>query len=355
MVKMDQTQLIDTLLALSDQISSGDALQNIFKRMATIQPEFSSEWNLIYQEVGTGEKIATAFRHIFSPDILISIRAGEQAGDLAAAIDEKRKSCELDLAIGQLLSKIYFPLYIGAAGLVVALCFLGLLIPMMFTAMENLPGAEDAINGFVYVFSQELNGYMTSPLIISLSIVTIGVIVYLVKTNLELRSMLYEFFLGVPVLGQGLTSIAFSRWSKSMTVLTKGGSVDISDALELSLEVLPKPLQGGVQLFMLDYLEQGIASASDPLTKTDTDPRRKWPYMIPLAFQVSESNGEISSQMNRASERLTAQGERLLTRFTSVANSFCIAIVMFLVLSPLALYYAEFAKVMQAAVGGLVR
>ncbi len=248
----------------------------------------------LLDKIKSGTHLSSAlnlYPETFDPVYISMIRAAEESGRLAQALEELslliRRQEKLKK---ELWAAASYPAFLGIFCLLVAFCLLFFVIPSM---KELFEGRElHPLTRFVLSLSEFLQAHGIT-LLLSLSVFLLGFI-WVVRRKAS-QVVIQKIFLSIPILKTVILYSALIRFCKAGSILLKGG-VSFIDAVRLSREVMNnRPLQEILAKAEAEVLEG----------KSFSENLKDSPYIPPLCVRmiaIGEETGNMARMLENIAE-----------------------------------------------------
>ncbi|SIR01622.1 type II secretion system F family protein [Marinobacterium stanieri] len=334
---MSLHQLEDAAGFLGDQLRAGIPLSDVVTRMEWLQPRHAEAWREAAHSISQGHPLSFAMQDLWPAQMIKLIEAGEIAGTLPNVFEQIEETCQLQKQLREMASKLLYPLLIVCGGIGAFVYFMAVVIP---TLAENLPSTStNPVLEVAKWMQMALSEYHTVVITVTGGAIALVLMWFKSPQN---RDAALGTACSLPLIGPALRQLYFGLFARYLSMMT-GAGIGTGTALMHSLYALPQALHTGVEL-MEAGIESGMAAASDPKRTEPNDPRRDWPFYLPVAFAVAEETGEVDAQMRRASDSMIRGGMRSMKRVLTWANTAAMAISAALLMIPLLAYFYQMGQ-----------
>jgi type II secretory pathway component PulF len=308
------------------------------RRMMLIQPDRADFWADVGKQVEYGKPLSSQLEKVWPEDCVQPLKVGEKAGDLSAILWDIRDACEYSEEVrGQLMGLLQPVIYILMA-VTIGLGFVGFVLPMIgsvFSANGKSVVGEwgDIVNKLLLAFW---------PVLLIGALGTLGYIVYWLQ-RAENRLTLVGWSLSVPLIGAGLSSLIFSKWSRFMAVMFTAGGVDLWDMFRLTAPILPERLRSPL-LLAASALQRG--ESMQKVFGENTNIYREVnvkliPQPILVAFLLGGESGNLDEQLRIASKTLDKDGKKQLELGIKATQAIATVTAGVCAIIPMALYVVQ--------------
>lgn len=340
---------------LANQLETGITLPVAVRRLSRLQKKHSEKWDAVSEGVSRGYGLAEQLKGWWPRSFVSAISSGEYAGELPKVLKQIEKTIETQLEVRSYINKLYYPLGITLAAILVNLFFMVWVLPSL---AESLSFGNDEVQavGFsslVFSASSKISLFMSQPTNIGIIIIIIISALYVLFKTDFVAIYIMPIILEIPKIGEALTALYFGIWSKYVSFLSSSGGFSIKDQMLIPVDVLPIGLQDGVRLAAKDAVNKGLDSSVDLDHMSYDDPRHKWPFYLINAFTVAHHTGALDTELTRASPPMINEGKKMLELGTNLANLVALIIAAGFVMTPMIAYYMQFAASLQSAIGNV--
>lgn len=329
----------ESTAAIGNQIAAGVPLDQVIARMQKLQPRYRDFWMRATLSVQGGGRISTSLREVWPVSFVKAVESGEESGRLDQVFARIAKTVVLQQQLMKTVSKLYYPIGMGAAGLGVFLMYVIVVIPEWSKSLgsRTQPGAITQLSIATSRFL--LENWMPIAVMIAMAIVAV---LTWAKSD-EGKAVITEWMLATPRVGAGLRDIYFGIWAEHMSMAVSAG-VPTPQALVLTAPVLPMILRESIERFERDLtvLSRPMDEAADLECQASDDPRTQWwPFYIANAFIVAESTGQVDVELERVTPSLINEGTATIERFVDWASVIILVLAGVAIVSPIVIYYLE--------------
>lgn len=334
---MKITEIADVCAALANQTGAGIPLAESVNLLAQLQPKHAELWKSVAQDISVGGSLSQALSRFWPEGIIASLRAGEESGRLSEVCAQIEESIEVRRTAFGVLTQLFYPVGVMAAGACSSLFFLAFVIPIL---MRSLTGATQqkpsVVLGIGMWLNEAIMGNVTAATLIFAS-VTGGLIFWVISGRALVHAQIA--MLRVPAIAPQASAIFYALWAKTLAIMT-GAGIPVMQAIPLSILSLPEPLQDSVQAVYqgLDR-SQPLGVAVQP--QSTDDPRNKLHFYIVNAFKVAEQTGSLDRELSRAAPIMIRDATRKIKKVSSICMLFAMSTAGTMLVLPMGAYYTE--------------
>ena len=334
---MKIAEIADVCAALANQTGAGIPLAESVNLLAQLQPKHADLWKSVAQDIAVGGTLSEALSKFWPEGIIASIRAGEESGRLSEVCAQIEESIEVRRTSFGVLTQLFYPVGVMAAGACSSLFFLAFVIPIL---MRSLTGATQQQPSAVLGLGIWLNGaIMENVTVATLCFASVvGALIFWIISG---RAVVHAqiAMLKMPGIAPQAAAIFYALWAKTLAIMT-GAGIPVMQALPLSILSLPDPLQDSVRA-----IYQGL-DRSQPLgiavqAQSAEDPRAKLHFYIINAFKVAEQTGSLDRELSRAAPIMIRDATRRIKKVSSVCMLISMSAAGSMLVLPMGAYYTE--------------
>jgi len=308
--------IVDALAAILDQGMEG-RLQEI---IASVR-----------EDVKGGSSLNDAlekYQKVFSPIFVNMIRAGEESGTLEIMLDRiadfQEKSQETRRKV---LGSLFYPIILMCVGILMVLFLLTVVMPRITSIFEGLKATLPLPTRILLAVSGTLREHALLFIAATMLLILSGI--RLARTQ---RRYLDEIILKIPRVGPLIISDQVARFSRTMSVLLKGG-VSLQRALEIAETVVTNQI-----------LKEAVSRARELVRNGESlgGSLRQSPYFPRLAvamIQTGERSGQLEELLMKTAQGYESEVGQIVATITSIVEPLMIlligSMVLFMVLSVL--------------------
>lgn len=344
---MTRSQICAAAGALGNQIRAGIPTAEAVRRMVMIQPTHAEFWERTASALSEGQRLSSHLSEVWPESLIRSVEAGEVAGRMPETLLKILDTVGQEMSVLKGLRRLAYPCSVSVVGLLIFLGYMGWVIAPLKKSMESI-ATKKIESSWVFDVAVEIReiGDQWLPFIL----VAVAVMVYAAISffrSTQGQAQVLSWLISVPYIGPAISFMYFGLWAQYMALMT-GAGIPTIRALSATRAVLPDALQAGVQL-MHDELaaSRTMADAATPPEGVDDDPRHKWPFYVVNAFLVAERTGDVEAEMNRCASPMLDEGRRQLEVGIDWATTIALAVAVFSILMPLALYLLQLLSIVK--------
>ena len=287
--------------------------------------EFHSLITVVLADLEEGQSLSDSLGNhpeVFSDLYIGIVRAGEESGDLAGALDSLANYSESMLLLKQRVrAALTYP--------TVALCITGGLmyfllssiLPKFQAVFDSLDIELPRMTKFYLSVAMQLNQHWA----LVLGIVILGVISLMIMRRIDASARrLRQFSLGLPFYGRLLRQVLLLRFCETLQALLKS-NVSLVPALDLTAKTMGDNLARQTVADMCTAAEEG-RRVSDVLRRNSIFPRT-----FVWKFALAEEQGTLVDTLGELSRFLKGELRSITARFSYLLEPFLIAFVGLLV------------------------
>jgi len=175
------------------------------------------------------------FSRVFDKVTVSVIKASEEAGTLDITLRDLKVTIQKEVEFSdKVRSAMIYPFFIGIVFFGVLLMILIVVVPKISTVFSRLR-VDLPLPTKILIFLSNMLVNNTVPVIIGISVLVTGVIVFYRRK----RGVLLELLYSLPLVSRLIQEIDITRFSRSLNLLLSSG-LPITEALELTSEVVIK-------------------------------------------------------------------------------------------------------------------
>lgn len=310
---------------LSTIVSAGLPLMQGLDILAdqTEDPNFGAVIDAIAQDVESGETFSDALRKYprAFPDLYVSmVRSGEASGDLDGVLlqlaDYLEASEELKRRIK---SAMTYPVVAFSMIILIASGLIIFVVPQFATIFEQMGGTLPAPTRILIAISDFLRTWYAIPTMVAVALaIHFGLKAY-AQTETG-RYNLDKARLRVPVFGMLWRKVAISRFTRTLSTLTRSG-VAILQALEITERTAGNEVFARAVREAADSVRNGDTLA-DPLMRSEV-----FPSMVTRMIGVGEKTGALEIMLQKISDFYDAEVKALVDSLTSLIEPILIGLM----------------------------
>ena len=308
--------LVESLTALSEQTDN----QALEKAIVDIKGNVSSGSSL--------SDTLGGYPRYFSPTYVGLVKAGEEGGDLDIILEELAQLGEKEEALkGKVLAAMIYPLVMVIVGILVLAILFVAVIPQITSIFENMGQALPLPTRILITTANIAQQWW--PLIL-IAVVLISFACYKAYHTKKGRTVIDRLALRLPVFGSVLCRIDVARFSRSLSLLLKGG-VPITDALDTVKGVVKSSIISD----SISRARENLAEGGD--ISSVLKERGIFPPIAVHMIAIGEKGGKLEEMLLNVANAFDREVERVAEGLTSILEPLLIlamgGIVFFIALS----------------------
>ncbi|MBU1087060.1 MAG: type II secretion system F family protein [Candidatus Omnitrophica bacterium] len=287
----------------------------------TNNPKIKAVCSKLYSKISEGGYLWEAlskYPDIFSRAYVGMVRAAEMGGDIESVFNNLADFNERGKEVkDSVISMLIYPVIIFFVGIATVIFLMVFIIPKMVFMFKESDTALPLITKLLINSSLFLSDYW-------LVLIVVGVIAVFGLKKIYSRTKNQLFFdrclYKLPLLGDILKKIAFSRFCYIVSLLTANG-MSILDCLEISREVLPhKMLRDAVDEIIAKIRSGGSFSAS-------MKQQEIFPIVMVDMIAVGEQTGRLEKTLRKVADSFDKQIKEDLRRLLNVLEPAIILLI----------------------------
>lgn len=323
--RVKTTELLVFTRQLSTIVSAGLPLMQGLDILAdqTEDPNFGAVIDAIAQDVESGETFSDALRKYprAFPDLYVSmVRSGEASGDLDGVLlqlaDYLEASEELKRRIK---SAMTYPVVAFGMIILIASGLIVFVVPQFAEIFRQMGGELPAPTKILIAISNFLRTWYAIPTMAAVA----AAIVFSLKAYGKTETGKYNLDkarLRIPVFGMLSRKVAISRFTRTLSTLTKSG-VNILQALEITERTAGNEVFAKAVREAADSVRNGDTLA-DPLMRSEV-----FPAMVTRMIGVGEKTGALEIMLQKISDFYDAEVKALVDSLTSLIEPILIGLM----------------------------
>ncbi len=281
--------------------------------------------------VSSGSSLSDAFDgypRFFSPTYIGLVKAGEEGGDLDLILEELAQLGEKEEALkGKVMAAMIYPVVMVIIGILVLAILFVAVIPQITSIFENMGQALPLPTRILITTANIAQQWW--PLILIL-LILISVALYRVYHTKRGRAVFDRLALKLPVFGSILCRIDVARFSRSLSLLLKGG-VPITDALDTVKGVVKNSIISD----SISRARENLAEGGD--ISSVLKERGVFPPIAVHMIAIGEKGGKLEEMLLNVANAFDREVERVAEGLTSILEPLLIlamgGIVFFIAIS----------------------
>lgn len=283
----------------------------------TKNPRLAAAISDIAGTVRHGDTFNSALGHfprVFSPLFIAMVRAGEESGDLAGALqvtsDQMERMYELKKKVR---SAMLYPAIILIAIFGIGALMMTQVVPTLAQTFKEMHAELPHSTQLVLTVSDFLTQYTFFALAL---VVAVVVLVYAgLKTTAGKKTADFTF-LHMPVIGGIVREVNAARAARTLASLMTAG-VDVLSSLDISQEVVQNS-------YFQKVLAEGKESVAqgDPLSKAFSRHENLYPPLVGEMISVGEETGQTPEMLRRLASFYEGEVDRKTKDMSTIVEPF---------------------------------
>lgn len=289
----------------------------------TDDPNFAGIIDAVSQEVESGETFSDALRKFprAFPDLYVSmVRAGEAGGDLDGVLLQLADYLEATEDLKRRIrSAMTYPVVAFSMILLIAAGLIAFVVPQFASMFEQLGGDLPAPTKFLIWLSDQLSNPWFWLITIA-AVIGLVVFIRMYRATETGRYNLDKLKLRVPVFGALQRKVAISRFTRTLSTLTRSG-VAILQALEIVERTSGNEVYARAIRQAADSVRNGETLA-DPLARAEV-----FPAMVTRMIAVGEKTGALEVMLMKISDFYDSEVRATVDQLTSLIEPILIMLM----------------------------
>lgn len=310
---------------LSTIVSAGLPLMQGLDILAdqTDDPNFAAMIDAVAQDVESGETFSDALRRFPKafPDLYVSmVRAGEAGGDLDGVLMQLADYLEASEDLKRRIrSAMTYPVVAFSMIILIAVGLIVFVVPQFAEIFDQLGGELPAPTKILIAASNFLGQWWSWFVLLGLGI-AIGVFLRVYGATETGRYNLDSLKLRVPVFGDLSRKVAISRFTRTLSTLTRSG-VAILQALEIVERTAGNEVYARAIRQSADSVRNGETLA-EPLARAEV-----FPAMVTRMIAVGEKTGALEAMLMKISDFYDSEVKATVDQLTSLIEPILIMLM----------------------------
>lgn len=275
----------------------------------------------IEQELREGNPLsAAAAKHkkVFSPMFINMVRAGEAGGSMDETLDRLADHYEKQHNTRQkIISALAYPVVVGIVAIGVVMLLLVMVVPTFVSMFEDFGAELPAITRFVLNSSEFMQVYWW---LIILLLLAFGIVIALLRKNVQTKYYLDLFVLRIPIFGKMLQKAVLARMTRTLSSLFSS-SVPILQAMSIVEKVVENEVIGRVIRESRNSLEKG-QSLTEPMKK-----HWAFPPLVTQMIVIGEETGSLDAMLGKVADFYEKEVEHSTDRIKSLIEPLMIVVL----------------------------
>ena len=280
---------------------------------------FSSIIMQIRSDVETGSSLSEALakhKAVFSQLFVNMVKAGESSGMLDEILDRLALYLEKTSALQRKIkSALVYPAVVTSMAFGITLLLLLKVIPVFKGIFEGFGAQLPTPTMVLLVISDVLQKYFIICIVV-IAAVGFGLVRY-IKTERG-RLQFDTLLLHLPVFGILFTKVAVSKFTRTLSTLTRSGVPILA-----ALDIVGKTSGNKLVERAIDNVRSNVRegeSIAEPLTRA-----KIFPPMVTRMVSVGEKTGELEKMLSKIADFYDEQVDAAVTSLTSMMEPLIIA------------------------------
>jgi type IV pilus assembly protein PilC len=307
----------------STMVSSGLPM---LRALATLENQTSSKAlsvavSEVRQDVERGSSLSASMaKHpkVFNNLYVAMVKSGETGGVLDAVLDRLAGNLEREVSLrGRIKSAMTYPIVVLGFVTLIMMAMLLFIVPQFKSIYAELHGTLPLPTRILLAVSDAVRTKL--PFVL----VAIAVIVFLFKRWKKTdkgRHAVDKFKLKAPIFGPLFQKTALSRFSRTLSVMSKSG-VPIIQALDVVAETVNNAVMSEAVRDVQESVKQG-ESLAKPLSRHEV-----FPGMVVQMLTVGEETGALDTMLEKIAQFYDDEVTAAVDSLTSILEPVMIAVV----------------------------
>jgi type IV pilus assembly protein PilC len=307
----------------STMVSSGLPM---LRALATLENQTSSKAlatavSEVRQDVERGSSLSASMaKHpkVFNNLYVAMVKSGETGGVLDAVLDRLAGNLEREVSLrGRIKSAMTYPIVVLGFVTLIMMAMLLFIVPQFKSIYAELHGTLPLPTRILLAVSDAVRTKL--PFVL----VAIAVIVFLFKRwkkTTNGRHAIDKFKLKAPIFGPLFQKTALSRFSRTLSVMSKSG-VPIIQALDVVAETVNNAVMSEAVRDVQESVKQG-ESLAKPLSRHEV-----FPGMVVQMLTVGEETGALDTMLEKIAQFYDDEVTAAVDSLTSILEPVMIAVV----------------------------
>lgn len=268
---------------------------------------------------GTFHDALKKFPKTFPPLFVSMVRAGEESGKLAGALNLVGSQLERSYVLKKKIKgAMIYPGIILVAMIIISILMLVFVVPTLTQTFEELGAELPKTTQGIIAASNFLSDQTLLAILIPIIIGTL--IFYGLKTRRGKKAFYYTL-LHTPIIGELVKEIQSARTTRTLSSLLSSG-VEIVTAISITSEVLQNSYYRDVLLRAQNDVQKGT-----PLSKSFTDNEHLYPILVGEMISVGEETGKLPNMLLRVAEFYESEVEQKTKDMSTIIEPFLMIII----------------------------
>lgn len=310
---------------LSANLTIVDSLTALIEQ--TENPTLKKTLIQVRESVNEGSSLAEALaqhRRIFSALLVNMVRAGEASGALSVVMLRLADFSERQLDTRKrVTSKMYYPLFMVAIGVLVLFALLTYVVPTVTTIFDSMRQTLPWPTVVLIAVSNFMRAYWWA-----LALGLLAVIIALQRYRRTERgtAVFDTWALRFPLVGKLTLKMAMSRFTRTLGMLLHSG-IPLLDALEISRAVVNNTVLAAAIAEAKDDIREG-ADIAGPLKASGF-----FPPLVSHMISIGERSGQLEDMLLRVADTYDNEVQTSIDGLTSLVEPVIIVVMAVIVFS----------------------
>ncbi|WP_026526071.1 type II secretion system F family protein [Butyrivibrio sp. VCD2006] len=263
----------------------------------------------VFEDVEAGRALSASFNEhgagLLPPTFCETLRAGEEAGDLAGSFESIYKHFDKQTKMGaKVRSAMSYPLFVLAVAVVVVMILMVKVVPTFTAIFEEIGGELPLMTRMLIGISNFFSHYIL-VLVFIIAVIMVAYLLY--KRTPKGARKLAEIQLRLPVLGNIAELNAASLFANTMATMI-GSGLPVTKSVNITSRVMTNEVYKEELAGMVGKIEEG---------KTVVDSMREtgvMPDILTDMVGVGEETGELKHTMDVVAQYYDNELEQAITR-----------------------------------------
>lgn len=276
----------------------------------------------ITSDIKKGNNFHTAlkkFPKVFSPLFVSMVRAGEESGKLAEALELIGSQLERAYILKKKIKgALIYPSIILIAMVIIGVLMLVFVVPTLTSTFAEL--GADLPKSTQFIINLSAFFIEQTVLAVSIPVIFFVSLMYGLRTYKGKR-MFHYFLLHIPIIGELVKEIQAARTTRTLSSLLSSG-VAIVTAISITSEVL----QNSYYREVLDRAQNDVQKGT-PLSGAFTDNEHLYPILVGEMISVGEETGKLPEMLLRVAEFYEQEVEQKTKDMSTIVEPFLMIII----------------------------
>jgi type IV pilus assembly protein PilC len=298
----------------------------MLRALATLENQTSSKAlatavSEVRQDVERGSSLSASMaKHpkVFNNLYVAMVKSGETGGVLDAVLDRLAGNLEREVSLrGRIKSAMTYPIVVLGFVTLIMMAMLLFIVPQFKSIYAELHGTLPLPTRILLAVSDTVRTKL--PFVL----VAIAVAVFLFKRwkkTVNGRRAVDKFKLKAPIFGPLFQKTALSRFSRTLSVMSKSG-VPIIQALDVVAETVNNAIMSEAVRDVQESVKQG-ESLAKPLSRHEV-----FPGMVVQMLTVGEETGALDTMLEKIAQFYDDEVTAAVDSLTSILEPVMIAVV----------------------------